>query len=88
MYRIKSGNPALYRQILDDQAHSWIEMRGWYLPSHIPISFRLCQAVFERRDPDIISLKIRAVYLIAVFLWIIFFLCFISVGLFSLYSKF
>jgi hypothetical protein len=86
MYRIKSANPALYREILGDQQHSWIEKNGWYLPSHAPISFRLYRAVIERRDPNLVSGIVRLVYLISAFFSVAFLVCFVVSGVVSLYA--
>lgn len=87
MYKIKDRNLNLYRNILGDSAHSWIEMKGWYLPSHVPVSCRLLKTVVARIDPRIISRSIKTIYLTLLSIWMISLGCFVLFGAFSLVAK-
>lgn len=86
MYKIKTHNMDLYRKLLDDRSKSWIESGGWYLPSHIPISWRLHKAIIERDDPVLISHNFKLLHIALVGIWVVSFIAFILFGLISLLS--
>jgi len=87
MYKIKNYNIELYRELVGDSGGSWIEAGGWYLPSHIPISWRLHKAVIGRNDPEIISSNFRLKYIAFVVLFVISFFCFIFTGIASFVGR-
>jgi len=63
MYKIKIYNITMYRELLGDKGSCWIESGGWYLLSHIPVSWRLHKAIIGRYDPEIISSSFRVKYI-------------------------
>lgn len=65
LYKLKWSNGDLYRKVLGGQPYSWIEKGGLYLPSHIPISYRLYKVVMLREDTTLVSGKFRSLYFIA-----------------------
>ncbi len=77
MYKIKNHNITMYRELLGDKKGSWLESGGWYLPSHIPISWRLHKAIIGRYDPEIISSNFRVKYIALVFGYVVSFIGFI-----------
>jgi len=89
MRKINESNPSLYSRILGGHSRAWLERGGMYLPSDIPVVWRLHKYLFSNDGTNILSdhkhnfyqffsIMFFVMLLVTILLFITFVLCVVS----------